>query len=165
MNYLSQNDTDQSIKDSLTIAPRNDFNVQLSTLIVELDGVRQLMEGGGFNIVVGDFKPLDDVTVWVRADLPSDAPKFEHFIDLDILLAGILQTGVISEEVRNKGVHAERVKRSAKQSVVVTSFQRTFPEDWGSSNENNHFSNMKTFEQWNHGDSLNKYPCSIVLHV
>ena len=35
---------------------------------------------------------------------------------------------------------------------MVTSFQRTFPEDWGSSNENNHFSKMKTFEQCNYGD-------------
>ena len=34
----------------------------------------------------------------------------------------------------------------------MTSFQRTFPEDWGLSNENNHFSKMKTFEQCNYGD-------------
>ena len=79
--------------------------------------------------MVGDFKYLTDVTVWVRANLPSDAPKFEHFIDLYILLAGIRQKGVSSEEVRNKEVHDERLKRSAKQSMVVTSFQRSFPED------------------------------------
>ena len=58
---------------------------------------------------------------------------------------------MISEEVWNKEVHSERVKRSAKQSVVVTSFQRTFPEDWGLSNENNDYSNMTTFEQWKYG--------------
>ena len=40
----------------------------------------------------------------------------------------------------------------AKQSVVVTSFQRTFPEDWGSSNDNDHFSKMIAFDQWNYGD-------------
>ena len=57
-----------------------------------------------------------------------------------------------SEEVWNKEVHAERVKRSAKQSVVVTPFQRNFPEDWGLSYENNHFSKMTTFEQCNYGD-------------
>ena len=51
--------------------------------------MRQLTEGGGFNIVVGNFNSLTDVTVWVRENLPLDAPKFEHFIDLDILLAGI----------------------------------------------------------------------------
>ena len=64
-----------------------------------LDEVRQLMEGGGFNIVVGDFKYLTDVTVWVQTNIPSDTPKFEHFIDLDILLAGVIQIGVISKEV------------------------------------------------------------------
>ena len=48
--------------------------------------------------MVGYFKSLTDVTFWVRSNLPSDAPKFEHFIDLDILLAGIRQTGVSSEE-------------------------------------------------------------------
>ena len=57
------------------------------------------MEGGGFNIVVGDFKYLTDVTVWVQTNIPSDTPKFEHFIDLDILLAGVIQIGVISKEV------------------------------------------------------------------
>ena len=51
--------------------------------------MRQLTEGGGFNIVVGDFKSLTDVTIWVRANLPSDSTKCEYFIDLDILLAGI----------------------------------------------------------------------------
>ena len=45
MHYLSQYDTAQSIKDSLTIAPRNDFDVQLSTLAAELDGVWQIIEG------------------------------------------------------------------------------------------------------------------------
>ena len=79
--------------------------------------------------MVGDFKSLTDVTVWVRLNIQSDTPTFEHFIDLDILLAGIRQTGVSSEKVRNKEFHAEILKRSAKQYVVVTSFQRTFPED------------------------------------
>ena len=99
MHNLYQNGTAQSIKDSLTSAPRDDFEVRISTLKEELDGVRQLTEGGGFNTVVGEFKSLTDVTVWVRANIPSDGPKFEHFIDLDILLAVILYTGVISEEV------------------------------------------------------------------
>ena len=65
MHYLSQHDTAQSIKDSLTIAPRNYFYVQLSKLAADLDGVRKLTEGGGFNTVVGDFKSLTGVTVWV----------------------------------------------------------------------------------------------------
>ena len=56
------------------------------------------------------------------------------------------------EEVWNKEVHAERVKRSAKQSVMVKSFQRKFTEDWGSSNKNNHFSKTTTYKQWNYGD-------------
>ena len=54
--------------------------------------------------------------------------------------------------MQNKEVYAERVKRSANQYVVVTLFQRTYPEDWVSSNENNNFSKMKTSEQWNYGD-------------
>ena len=120
MHNLSQHDTARPIKDSSTIAPKNDFDVQILTLAAELDGVRQLTEGFGFNTLVGNFKSLTDVTVWVRANLPSDAPKFEHFIDLYILLAGIRQKGVSSEEVWNKEVHADRVKRSMKHSVVVT---------------------------------------------
>ena len=63
------------------------FEVRLSTLTSDLDGAQQITEGGGFNKVVGYFKSLTDVTVWVRANLPSDAQNFEHFIDLDILLA------------------------------------------------------------------------------
>ena len=114
MHYLSQHDTAHSIKDSSTVAPRNDFDVQLSTLAAELDGVRQLTEGGGFNTVVGEFKSMTNITVWVRENLPSDAPKFEHFVDLEILLAVIRQTGVGSEEVWNKEVHAERVKSLSK---------------------------------------------------
>ena len=55
------------------------------------------MEGWGFNIVVGYFKSLTDVTVWVQANLPSDALVFEHYIDFEILLAGIWQTGVSIE--------------------------------------------------------------------
>ena len=51
--------------------------------------MRQLTEEWGFNNVVEDFNSLTDVTVLVQANLPLDAPKFEHFIDLDILLAGI----------------------------------------------------------------------------
>ena len=93
MHYLSQHDTSQSIKESSTIAPRNDFDVQLLTLAAELDGVRQLTEGSGYNTVVCDFKSLTDVTVWVQANIPSDAPRFDHFIDFYILLAGIQQTG------------------------------------------------------------------------
>ena len=87
--------------------------------------------------MVGDFKLLNDGTVCVQENLPSDAPKFEHFIDLDILLEGIRQTRVISEEYRNKEVHTERVNRLAKQSMVETSFQRTFTEDWVLYNEKN----------------------------
>ena len=65
MHYLSQHDTSQSIKDSSNISPRNDFCVQLLILAADLGGVRQLTEAGGFNTVVGDFKSLTDVTVWV----------------------------------------------------------------------------------------------------
>ena len=57
-----------------------------------------------------------------------------------------------SEEVQNKEVQAERVKSFANQSVVVMSFKRTYPEDWVSSNGNNHLLKMTTFEQWNYGD-------------
>ena len=89
--------------------------------------------------MAGEFKSLTDVTVWVRANILSDAPKFKHFIDLDILLAGIQKIGVSSEEVRNKEVHDGEVKRSSKQSMVMASFQRTFPEDWGSYNEKNNY--------------------------
>ena len=39
--------------------------------------------------MVVDSKSFTGVTVCVRANLPSDNPKFEHFVDLDILLAGI----------------------------------------------------------------------------
>ena len=39
--------------------------------------------------MVGDLKYLNDVTVLAQANLPSYAPKFEHFIDLDIVLAVI----------------------------------------------------------------------------
>ena len=78
------------------------------------------MEGGGFNKVVRYFKFLTDVTFWVRANLPLDAQKSEHFIDLDILLAVICHIGVSSEEVHNKEVHAGRVKRSGNKYVVVT---------------------------------------------
>ena len=56
------------------------------------------------------------------------------------------------KEVRNKEVQSERVKRSENQSVAVKSFQMTFPEDWGLSNDNSNFSKMTTFEQWNYGD-------------
>ena len=57
-----------------------------------------------------------------------------------------------SEEVQNKEVQAERVKSFVNQSVVVISFKRTYPEDWVSSNGNNHLLKMTTFEQWNYGD-------------
>ena len=70
MHYLSQHDTAQSIKDSLTVSPRNYFDVQLLTLSAELDGVRQLTEEGQFNTVVCDFKSLTNVTVWVQANHP-----------------------------------------------------------------------------------------------
>ena len=89
MYHLSQNGTAWLIKGSSTGAPRDDFEVRLSTLTSELDGVQQLTEGGGLNTVVEDFNSLTDVTVLVQANLPSDATKFEHFIDLDIILAGI----------------------------------------------------------------------------
>ena len=103
INHLAKNGTAQFIKGSFTNLPRNDFKVRISTFTGELDGVQQLTEGGGFNKVVGYFKSLTDVTVWVRDNLPSDAKKFEHFIDLDILLEGILQTGVSSEGTKQGG--------------------------------------------------------------
>ena len=53
MHYLSQHDTTQLIKDSSTITPRYYFDVQLSSLAAELNGVRQITEGGGLNTVVG----------------------------------------------------------------------------------------------------------------
>ena len=98
IHYLSQHEKSQSIKDSLTISPINYFDVRLYTLAVELYVLWQLTEVGGFNTVVGNLKSLNDVTVWVQANPPSDAPKFEHFIDLDILLAGIEHTGVTLRE-------------------------------------------------------------------
>ena len=57
-----------------------------------------------------------------------------------------------SKDLRNKEFHTEIVKRSATQYMVMTSFQRTHPEDWGSSNENKNSSKMTTFKQWNYGD-------------
>ena len=89
MCYLYHRETDQLIKDSPTIAPRNEFYAQISTLAAELDGVSQLAEGEGFDTVDGNFKSMADITVWVRTNIPSDAPKVDHFIDLDILLEGI----------------------------------------------------------------------------
>ena len=89
MHHLYQIGTAQLINGSSTSIPRDDFEVRLSILTEEFDGVRQLTKGGGFNAVVGDFKSLTDVTFWVRANLPSDTTIFEHFIDLDILLAGL----------------------------------------------------------------------------
>ena len=68
---------------------------------------------------------------------------------------------MIGEDIWNKKFHAERVKRSAEKSVVVVFFQRTSPEDWGSYNENNHFSKMKNFEQWNYGDGKRRILTSI----
>ena len=50
---------------------------------------------------------------------------------------------MISEEVHNKEVFAERVQSSANQSLVVTSFQRTFPQEWVSSNDNNNFQRLQ----------------------
>ena len=89
MHHLSQNGIAQLIRNSSTDLPRVDFELQFFTLTAELDGVPQLTERGGSNIVVVEFKSLTDVTVWVQANLPSDTPKSEHFIDLDILLAKI----------------------------------------------------------------------------
>ena len=89
MHHLSQNGTSQLIGISLTDAPRNYFEVRLTTFTAELDGVRKLTEGCGFNTVLVALKYLADITVWVQANLPSDTPKFEHFIDLDVLLAVI----------------------------------------------------------------------------
>ena len=89
MYHFSQNGPAQLIKGSSTSAPRGEFEVRIYTLTTELDGVQQLTEGGGLNTVVGDFMSLTDVTVWVQANLPSDATKYEHFIDLEILFAGI----------------------------------------------------------------------------
>ena len=129
INNLSQNGTVQLIKGSLNNAQRDELEVCTSTLTAELDLVQQLTEVRYLNTYIGYFKSLADVTVWMRANIPSDAPKFEHFIDFDILLAGICQIGVSSEEVRNKGVNAKRVKLSGKQYVVVMLFQRTHPED------------------------------------
>ena len=57
-----------------------------------------------------------------------------------------------SKDLRNKEFHTEIVKRSATQYMVMTSFQRTHPEDWGSSNEKDNFYKMTTFEQWNYSD-------------
>ena len=54
---------------------------------------------------------------------------------------------MISVEVLNKETHTERVNILAKQSVMVVLFQRTSPEDWCLSNENNHFYKMANFEQ------------------
>ena len=146
MHHMYQNGTAQFIRSNLNNFPRDHFELRPSTLTAELNGVQQLMEGGGFNTVVGGFKSLTDVTVWVRVKLPSDTPKFEHFIDLDILLARIQQTGLSSEEVWNKEDHSEIVKFLSKKSVVVTSFQRTPPEHWCSSNKNNHLSMMTIFK-------------------
>ena len=61
MHYLSQNGTAKLIRDSSTSAPRDDFEVRLSKLTAELDGLRQLTEGGSFNTLVGYFKSLTDV--------------------------------------------------------------------------------------------------------
>ena len=49
VHHMYYNGTAQLIKGSLTDATRDDFEVQLSTLTAELDGVRQLTEGGGLN--------------------------------------------------------------------------------------------------------------------
>ena len=96
--------------------------------------MQQLTEGDGFNTVVGDFKSLTDVTVWVQSNFPSDTPKCEHFIYLGMLLVGIIQKGVSSEEVWKKEFHDERVKRLTKKYAVVTSFQRKSLKDCGSYN-------------------------------
>ena len=76
----------------MTNPPRDYLEVRLFKLTYKLDRVQHLTEGGVFNTVVGDFKSLIDVTVWVQDNLPSDTPKSEHAIDLNILLEGILQT-------------------------------------------------------------------------
>ena len=56
MHHLYQNGTAHLIRVSSTNFPRDDFELRLYKVTDELDGVRQLMEGGGFNTVVEDFK-------------------------------------------------------------------------------------------------------------
>ena len=89
MHHLSQNSTAQFIRISSTNSPRGNFEVRLSTLTNDLDRVQHITGGDIFNAVVGYFKSVTDVTVWVQANIPSDNLKSEHFVDLDILLEGI----------------------------------------------------------------------------
>ena len=89
MHHLSKNSTAQFIRSSSTNSPRGNFEVQLSTLTNDLDRVQHITGGDIFNAVVGYFKSVTDVTVWVQANIPSDNLKSEHFVDLDILLEGI----------------------------------------------------------------------------
>ena len=65
MHHMSQNSTAQLIRGSSNYAPRGDIEVRLSTFPSDLDGVRQITEGGVFDTVVGDFKSLTGVTVLV----------------------------------------------------------------------------------------------------
>ena len=65
MHNLSHNGTAWLNKESQTSAQRDDFEVRVSTLTAELDGVRKITEGGGFNTVVGYLNTLTAVTVWV----------------------------------------------------------------------------------------------------
>ena len=65
MHNMYQNGTVYLIGVSQNDAPRDDLEVRLSTLTEELDAVQKLTEGGSFNTVVGYFKSLTDVTVWV----------------------------------------------------------------------------------------------------
>ena len=81
MHHLSQNSAAYLIRSNSINFPRGDFELQLSTLTAKLDGLRQLMEVGIFNKVVGLFNSLTYVTIWVRENFPSDTPEFEHFIE------------------------------------------------------------------------------------
>ena len=65
MHHISQNGTAQFIKGSSNNALRDNFEVWFYTLTTQFDGVRQLTEGGVFNKVVGYFKSLTYVTIWV----------------------------------------------------------------------------------------------------
>ena len=130
----------------------------VASLRSDVSALRQEIRGGHIETPAGDFRSLEDVTIWAQVNLPQ-ALVYGNFWDLNVALTAADRELVRSaSELQALELHGARVHRTDLQSDVVHAFQLSEPSilagPKGPTERAVHFGAMKTFAAWNTGDGV-----------
>ena len=147
----------QSVLDDL--ATRDLVTASLAPLTRKLNQLLHSLNGGAVAIGTHSLGSFDEVKSFVQKHFPPQFESYHCFYDTVAILCSIGGKVAFAQDVMQKEIHAERVKRAPLKTVMIHSFHTQVPPVFAGSQDKeladkNPFGAIKTYLDWNPGDGI-----------